>query len=262
MIPYLLESNPSIFLEDEDEKKNKTDEKNTKEVEEEPLFVDPTSPDVFLDDKSLWYRCGEDHMFGFNYHYLKIFNFSAFTIPKKALKLFNNVSNAKRYKEKCILITKELSKIGELPPNINYIIIPSSFKDENIIKNNFTTIPVIMLDDLEFKNITENCFLQSSFPEVENLFLISLQSDVTSLIDIPNEKIAYLVDNQRDTIIEMLGEEPNYESKTNEDDDSQKEEGQVNEPNYEEFKNIFCGKSINKINKNIIFNKLISLICR
>ena len=262
MIPYLFESNPSIFIENEDEKKNKIDEKNAKEVEEEPLFVDPTSPDIFLDDKSLWYRCGEDHMFGFNYHYSKIYNFSTFTTPKKTLKLFNNVSNAKRYKEKCILITKELSNIGELPPNVNYIIIPCSFKDENIIKNNFTNIPVIMIDDLEFKNITENCFYQNSFPEVENLFLISLQSDVTSLIEIPNEKIAYLVDNQRDTIIEMLGEEPNYESKNNEDDDSQKEEGQVNEPNYEEFKNILCGKSINKINKNIIFNKLISLICR
>ena len=261
MTPYICESNPSIFLEEEE--KIKKDDNIPNDDGGEALFVDPNSPDILFNETSLCYRCGEEHSLAFSLQYKKIFNYENFVTSKKFLKIFNNIGNAKNYKEKCILMIKELSEISEIPKNVSFIIISDGFKDEDKIKTEMRGIPVIMLDGLEYKNIYENTFEQKSFPELENLFMKSLDTDVSLLIEIPIEKIPDFAENQRDTLVEILNEEPNYESKKdNDENDNENEDSENNIPNYEEFKNILCGKSINDIDKNLIFNKLISLICR
>ena len=262
MIPYIFELNPSIFLEKEEkeekEGKNKIDEISTKSNKGESFLFDQTSPDIFLSDNSLFYRCGEMHSLGFNYQYKKIYNIDTFIKPKKFLKIFNNIKDATNYNEKCILFSKDLQDLEEIPNNVSYIIIPDYFKDEKIIKEKYNTIPIIMIEGTEYKNISDNVFEKGSFNDLENLFAISLQSDASLLINIPDEKVPDFAENQRDALIEILGGQPNYELKNKEDDDDQEE----TDLNNEEFKQILCGKSINNIDKNSIFNKLISLISR
>ena len=255
MLPYICESNPSVFIKDE---KINEDDNNAKGDIEEPLFVDPYSPDIFIDSTSLCYRCGDEHALAFCYQYKKILNHNNFVEAKTFLKLFNNINDIKKYKEKCILMTKNLSDISVIPKNVEYIIVPLSSEDKEKIKNSITT-PIIMMDDLEYKNIAENTFEQQSFPELENLFMASLQTDSSSYIDIPIERIPDVADNQRDTLIEILNEEV-----SNEEVKKKAKEDIVNYiPNYEEFKKVFCDMDINnKKNKDLIFQKLISLISR
>ena len=255
MLPYICESNPSIFIKDE---KISEDDSNANGDAEEPLFVDPYSPDIFIDSTSLCYRCGEEHSLAFCYQYKKILNHNNFVEAKKFLKAFNKVDDIKKYKGKCILMTKNLLDIPTIPKNVEYIIVPLNSEDEEIIKNKITTTPIIMLDDLEYKNMAENTFEQTSFPELENLYMISLQTDYSSSIDIPDERIADVADNQRDTLLEILNEEV-----SNEEVKKETKEKVVNYiPNYEEFKKVFCNMDINNINKELIFQKLISLISR
>lgn len=257
MIPYICESNPSIFIKDE---KTSEDNNNTKGDVEEPLFVDPYSPDIFIDNTSLCYRCGDEHALAFCYQYKKVLNYNSFAISKKFLKPFNNIDDISKYKEKCILMTKNLLDISSIPKNVGYIIIPvpSKDEDEEKIKNKINKTPIIMMDGLEYKNMEENTFQQNTFPELENLFMASLQTDYASYIDIPIERIPDVADNQRDTLIEILnGEVSNEETK------KESSEEIINYiPNYEEFKKVFCDMNLNNINKELIFQKLISLISR
>ena len=133
--------------------------------------------------------------------------------------------------------------------------------NENKIKD--TTIPIIMLDQQHYKNITEYIFAKSTFPELENLFMMSLSIDASSLIDIPIDRVSELFTNQRDLLFELLNEQPlnELDNKLEETHDEGEEE-QNYDPNFSEFKKILCGKTIDNIDKNLIFNKLISLICR
>jgi len=255
MIPYICESNPSIFIKDE---KITEDDSNGKGDEEEPLDVGQYSPDIFLDSTSLCYRCGEEHALAFCYQYKKILNYNNFSVSKKFLKLFNNIDQIKKYKEKCILMTENILDISSIPKNVECIIIPLKEEDEEKIKNKITNTPIIMMNYSDYKNIAENTFEGNTFPELENLYLISLQTDPSSYIDIPIERIPDVADNQRDTLIEILnGEVSNVESKK-----EPKEEVINYIPNYEEFKKVFCDMNINNINKDLVFQKLISLISR
>ncbi|MBR3622936.1 MAG: hypothetical protein IKN43_06270, partial [Selenomonadaceae bacterium] len=199
----------------------------------------------------------------FHFNYSKIINLDLFTKPKKFLKIFDNTENAKKYKENCILMTKELLTLEKISSNIKYIIIPDSYNEEDLINNKIQTVPIIMIETLTFNNILDNTFKNLPFDELQDIYAFSLENDVSSLIEIPYEKIPEFCENQRDILIEVLNEEPNYEAKNNNDneDENDKEE-QNNEPYYEEFKNILCGNKINTIDKKLIFNKLISLICR
>ena len=258
MIPYICETNPKVLF----EKDNKENENINTATSEEPFVISPNSPDIYIGETSLFFRTGDEHSLGFSYQYKKVFNYNLFTKAKKILKPINSVENAKKYKEDCILMTKDLLKLDSISPNINYIIIPDSFNEAEFDKNKIKTVPIIMIDSLEYKNISENAIDQQSFMELENLFMVSLQRDVSSLIFIEDERIPELVDNQRDFLLGMLNEEPNYEAKKEEDDDKENVENDIEDPNYTEFKNYLCGKSINNIEKNLIFNKLISLICR
>ena len=257
MIPYICESNPKILFEEQ----NKVKDKNTNVEDGEPLFVDPYSPDIFMDDTSFYYRCAEEHMLGFNYQYKKIFNYNVFTKAKKFLKVFNKPEDAKKYKENCILMTKNLLSLEKLSPNVKYILISDSFNEEDLPKNKILSIPIIMIDGYHFNNIYNNNFENNPYDELQDLYLISLQTDASSLIDIPFEKIPEFSDKQRDTLLDILNEEPNEEPKKEENEENNDEEENY-EPNYLEFKNIFYGKSIHSLDKKIIINKLIALICR
>ena len=260
MIPYICESNPSVFLE-KTEKKN--DEINTESEIGEPLKVDEFQPDIFLDDISLFYRCYEDHSLGFNFNYSKIFNFDLFNKPKKFLKIFDNQENAKKYQDNCILMTKDLLTLENISSNIKYIIIPDSFNEEQMVNNKIKTVPIIMIESLTFNNICNHTFYDQPFEEFGELTAFTFGFDISSLIEIPDDKIIEFFENQRDILVEVIKEEPNYEAKVNnENEEENNEEEQMNEPNYEEFKNILCGNTINKIDKKLIINKLISLICR
>ena len=262
MIPYLCESNPLIFLEGEEKNKDKNEEKDEKSEDGEKLELPPFSPDIYLDDTSLYYRCGEELSLGINLPYKKIFNYGLFTKSKSFLKIFDNIIDAKRYKENCIVMTKELLTLEKVPTNIKYIIIPDSFNEEDFPKNKINTIPIIMIDSLTYLNIYQNTFKQEPFEDINNLFIESISRDVSTLIDLPFELVAEFTEKPRDTLLDILNEELNNDLKdNNKEEDNKDEENQNYAPYFEEFKNVLCGQNINKIDKKQIFNKLISLIC-
>ena len=258
MIPYICDTNPTILFEKEE--KSKETELNLDD-DSKPLIIEPFYPDIMLADTSLYYRCGEDYMIGFNYQYKKIFNFNEFTKSKKFLKVFDNPKDGKKYKEDCILMTKNLLSLDKLSPNIKYIIISDGFNEEDLSKNKILTIPIIMIDGYNFNNIYINNFEKIPYEELQTLYSISLTSDPSTLIDIPFELIPEFCDNKRDVLLQILNEVPDYEKKEDEEeDDDDREQDFV--PNCNEFKYILNGKSICKIDKKLIINKLISLICR
>ena len=263
MMPYICESNPLIFLENEPKNKDNNGDKDEKSENDVKLELPPFSPDIYLDESSLYYRCGEGLGLGINLSYKKIFNYDLFNKSKSFLKILDNTTDAKRYKEKCILMTKELLTLEKVPSNIKYIIIPDSFNEEDFPKNKINTIPIIMIDSLTYINIYQNTFKQEPFEEINNLFIESFSRDVSSLLDLPFELIAEFTEKPRDTLLDILNEKVNKDLKDNNDEEDNKdEENQNYDPNYEAFKNILCGQNINKIDKKNIFNKLISLICR
>ena len=260
MIPYICETNSDILFEKE---KGKNEEINTSNPNLVPFEISPSSPDIYLGETSLFFRTGDQHSLGFSYQYKKIFNYDLFTKAKRILKPINTVENAERYKDNCILMTKDLLKIDKISPNISYIIIPDSFNEAEIDKIKIKTVPIIMIDSLEYKNIAENVFEEKSFNDLETLYMESLQRDVTALMYIPDERIPEFIDNQRDFLLEFLNEEPNYEAKKeDQEEDKGNDESQIEDPNFYEFKNYLCDKTISNIDKKLIFNKLISLICR
>ena len=69
VISNICEINKNI-LEDIEEKKNVEEKDINTKLEE--FFVDPQSPDILIEKKSLLYRFGEEHKFGCNFMYKRI----------------------------------------------------------------------------------------------------------------------------------------------------------------------------------------------
>ena len=263
-------------LEDIIEKKQEeNDDKNINTTTEE-IFVDPLSEDVLCLKKSLLYRFSERTL-GYNISYKKIINHDLFNSSNKWLKIFNTEENCKKYKNDCILFTKDILSIAKLSPNIKYIII-QDVEDENFFKNiKILSTPIIVLDKLDFKNLYEHAFDKIPFPEAENLYEKNLTFDISSLFGIPDERIPEFFESPRDVILEVVNIEPNYfepkQNLNNNDDDNslsvdehsnsmdENNEKENNENNYEFYKNIFCGKNYEE-KCDIIFKKLVTQISR
>ena len=269
VISNICEINKNI-LEDIEEKKNVEEKDINTKLEE--FFVDPQSPDILIEKKSLLYRFGEEHKFGCNFMYKRILNYDLFDEHIKFLKIFNTEKNCKSYKQNCILLTRDILNLEKIAPNIKYIIIPDISEDD-IKKIKIATTPIIIVEVLEFKKIYENAFEGQSFEEAETLFLNSLQTDASALIDIPIEKIAEFTENQRDILLEIVNVEPKYERSEQKDnsqeifmsdDSSDNKEDNNLMFNDNENDNIktFCGKKIEEIDINLIYKKLTSQICR
>jgi len=251
------------------------DDKNINTTTEE-IFVDPLSEDVLCLKKSLLYRFSERTL-GYNISYKKIINHALFNSSNKWLKIFNTEENCKKYKNDCILFTKDILSIAKLSPNIKYIII-QDVEDENFFKNiKILSTPIIVLDKLDFKNLYEHAFDKIPFPEAENLYEKNLTFDISSLFGIPDERIPEFFESPRDVILEVVNIEPNYfepkQNPNNDDNDNslsvdensnsmdENNEKENNENNYEFYKNIFCGKNYEE-KCDIIFKKLVTQISR
>ena len=253
----------------------KSEEKETNiDTKTEEIFVDPLSEDILCLSNSLVYRFFERNL-GYNISYKKIINHDLFNESKNFLKLFKSEDNCKNYKNDCILFTKDIFNLKKLSPNIKYIIIPD-MDDENFKNIKILSIPIIVLDKLDFKNLYEHAFDKIPFPEAENLFEKNITFDISSLFEIPFERVPEFLENQRDVILEILNVEANYyEPKQapinmgrlsrNDDDNSNnsldENEKEKDENNNDFYKKIFCGKSYQE-NYDIIFKKLIAQISR
>ena len=265
------------ILEDIIEKKQEEEKNSNINTTTEEIFVDPLSEDVLCLKKSLLYRFSE-HNLGYNILYRKIINHAFFNTSNKWLKILNTEENCQNYKNDCILLTKDISTIKKISPNIKYIIIPD-MEDENFYKNiKILSTPIIVLDKLDFKNIYENSFDKIPFPEAENLYEKNLTFDISTLFGIPDEKIPEFLEGARDVILEIVNIEPNYfgpkeNSDNNMDDNNslsadensnsldENNEKDNNENNQDFYKNIFCGKNYAE-NCEIIFKKLVTQISR
>ena len=272
VINNLCEINKNI-LEDIEEKKPVKEELN---IDTKSEYVVPPVPDILITKTSLFYRFGEDYNLGYNINYNKVLNYNIFNESNKFLKLFDTESKCKGYKNNCILLTRDILNIKKVSPNIKYIIIPEPKNEEEISNIKIMTTPIIILETLDFKNIFEYTFQDASFQEAENLFGKFYEFDISELIDIPIEKIAEFTENQRDILLEILNIEPIYaeikkdyneneqnnDSISDEEDSEKKEEKNENNLNKDIYKIIFCGKSKEEIDINLIFKKLISQISR
>ena len=264
------------ILEDIEEEKPKEEEEK-KEIDintnSEELFVDPNSQDILLLRNSLFYRFGEEHNLGINISFKKIINCNLFKESKSFLKLFNDENNCEKYKKDCILFTKDIFNIKKVSPNVKCII-TKDIKEEEIGNIKLVTTPIIILEVFDFKKIYEHAFENVSFEEAENLFLQSLETDASTLIDIPIERVPEFIENQRDILLEILNIEPEYnqhkkdlieksqnnnsdESDDN-DDNKEKDEGL----NSDFINKIFCGNNLDEINTDLIYKKLIAQISR
>ena len=262
------------ILEDIEEKKPVEKELNI-DTNSEALFVDPSTPDIFIFQKGLFYRFGEEHSLGYNIIYRKIINNNLFNESKMFMKIFNDENNCLKYNKNCILMTKNILNLNKISPNVKYIIIPE-IKEEDIKNIKIAMTPIIIIGSLEFKNIYEHAFENKSFEEAENLYLQNLETDISRIIDMPFEKVAEFFENQRDTLLEILNVEPNYcepkkgpiDNNKNYDSDKSIDSEDKNEDkddldlNLEFCKKIFCGKSLSEIESDLIYKKLISQISR
>ena len=261
----------------EDIVEKKPEEKDTNiNTTTEKLFVDPLSEDILCLSNSLFYRFFE-HSLGYNISYKKIINNELFNEGTKWLKIFNTEENCKNYKDDCILLTKDITSMKKINPNIKYILIPD-IGDENIKDIKIVSTPIIVLDKLDFKNIYEHAFDKIPFPEAENLFEKNITFDISGTFDIPIERIPEFFENQRDVLLEILNIEPNYFEpkkapieKDDEPNSLSDEEGSIimendkekdnNENDTKFYSKIFCGKNYEE-NCDIIFKKLITQISR
>ena len=277
VLNQICEINKNI-LEDIDEEKPKEEEEKKEtdiNTNSEELFVDPNSQDILLLRNSLFYRFGEEHNLGINISFKKIINCNLFKESKSFLKLFNDENNCEKYKKDCILFTKDIFNIKKVSPNVKCII-TKDIKEEEIGNIKLVTTPIIILEVFDFKKIYEHAFENVSFEEAENLFLQSLETDASTLIDIPIERVPEFIENQRDILLEILNIEPEYtqhkndliekmqnnnsdESDESEDNNKKKDEGLINS---DFIRKIFCGKNLDEINIDLIYKKLIAQISR
>ena len=262
LIPLLCEVSSSYLNNENNKQKSEnTDvEKNKENEDKGTLELKPDAPDILLQQKSLCYRTGEERSFIINFLYKKIYNLDSFNCPKKFMNIFDDPQQAKKYKKNCILLTKNILDMQTLPNNIKYIIIPENENNDHNIK--IENIPIISLDINDYNNITNNAFNQGTFEELENVCLLSLTQDVSNFIDIPIEKIAEMSDNPRDTLLNILEENNDVENANMSEDDllDNEKDNFIKIFNEEEF-NLY-GINIKKVDKKLIVNKLISLICR
>ena len=214
---------------------------NSNKKSEDDEMNNSNQPSILMDEKSFFLKFGENGSLIKEFSYLKIFNNNCFQVSNKYLPISRIVNeyNTKPF----ILILDDINEFSTIfNKNVKYIITGNNFNPQ---RKSIKDIPIITIENKEFKDIISFIFDSNSVEDFEELFMVSIQKDYSSLIYIPDDMVSDIsVITSGDLILKVVGEKKNNQ------------EGIALAKSSEQL------SILTSIDINILYSKLISLVSR
>ncbi len=219
----------------------KTSSNQLTQIDNNTIFDNSDEPLILMDEKSFFLIFGENRSLIKEFLYLKIYNNNCFKVGNKYLPISRvvNEMNTKPF----ILILEDINEFSTIfNKNVKYIITGNNFNPE---RKSIKDIPIITIDNREFKDFVSFIFDKNFVEEYEEIFLTNIQKDYSTLIDIPDDMVSEIQHiSAGDLVLKVVGE------------------NNENQQNIKLATNSEKLSILSSINNDILFSKLVSLVSR